>query len=99
MSRYRIDGSVVDTAKARRTWKEDSYHNGSNFISKATGSEWEHQWLHQSTRGRYYIEAWSQRQGGRSVAYWVSSREAATWLRSQGHDDLPADLACIDVVE
>jgi hypothetical protein len=93
MSRYRTeDGTVVDTANASASWEEAMDWDGSNHISRATGSQWDHQKLYKSRRGRYYIECWSQWQGSRSHIEWVSREEAARWLL---HNDekLPSDLA------
>lgn len=92
MSRYRMsDGTVVDTANATQTWEEDTFFDGHNRISKATGSQWEHQTLYRSRRGRYYIERTSQWQGSRDSAEWVSNEEAARWLLANEHK-VPAEL-------
>ncbi len=92
MSRYRTeDGTVIDTDNATASWEEARDWNGSNHISRATGSQWNHQKLYKSRKGRYYIEHWSQMQGSRAHVEWVSPEEAARWLL---HNDetLPADL-------
>jgi hypothetical protein len=92
MSRYRMeDGTVVDTEKATKHWEEDSYHDGSNFISKATGGQWTHEDLYRSRKGRYYIVHSSQWQGSKPYAEWVSQREAARWLTLNEHE-LPEEL-------
>lgn len=91
MSRYRLDGTIVDTANAIKSWDEDTRFDGRNHISVATGSEWDHQKLYQSRKGRYYIEHWSQWQGSTPRAEWVSPQEAARWLLQNNHE-LPADL-------
>ena len=93
MSRYRMDdGTVVDTDNARQSWPEATRFDGSNHISVATGSQWEHQALHCSRKGRYYLERWSQWQGTRDSAEWISKRMAAAWLLLNEHE-VPADLA------
>jgi len=93
MSRYRMsDGSVVDTANATAHWEEDTYFDGHNRISRATGSQWEHQKLYRSRKGRYYVEHWSQWQGSRDTAEWVSNEEAARWLLAN-EQEIPAELA------
>lgn len=92
MSTYRIDGDgIVDTDKAQQTWEESTRWDGRNHISKATGSQWEHQTLYKSRKGRYYIVHMSQWQGTTPHAEWVSPQEAARWLLLMGHD-LPEDL-------
>ncbi len=92
MARYRIENSVVDTDNATATYEEETYHDGHNYISQATGSQWDHETLYRSRRGRYYLVRSSQWQGSRNSAEWLSPQESARWLLSQDHD-LPEDLA------
>lgn len=95
MSTYRMDdNTVVNTDNATAKWDEDRNHDGSNWISVATGSQWAHERLHRSRKGRYYIESWSNHQGSREHAEWISNRAAAVWLRTNGHE-LPDDLASL----
>ena len=98
MARYRMsDGMVVDTLKSSAMWREGTRWNGNNHISLATGSQWDHETLDRSRRGRYYVESESQWQGSTPSAEWVSNEEAARWLLGNEHletdDDFPADLA------
>jgi len=93
MSKYRMDdGSIIDTERASGNWCEDSFWNGSNHISRATGGQWDHQRLYRSRKGRYYIEHTNNWEGSRNHVEWASREEAARWLLSQSHD-LPEDLA------
>ena len=93
MSKYRLeDGSIVNTSKAQAHWEEDTRWDGSNHISKATGSQWVHQTLYRSAKGRYYVETVSQWQGSLPGAELVSAEDAARWLLDNGHE-LPDDLA------
>ena len=47
MSKYRMDdGSVIDTDKATAHWNEATEFDGCSRISKATGSQWNHQTLY-----------------------------------------------------
>jgi hypothetical protein len=95
MSTYRMsDGMIVRTENATKSWVEDTKWNGNNHISVATGSQWDHQKLHRSRKGRYYIESWSAWQGTVAMAEWVDNREAVRWLLENGHD-LPDDLESI----
>lgn len=92
MARYRMDdGTVVDTDNARQSWEEATRFDGSNRISIATGSQWAHEALHRSRKGRYYLERWSQWQGSTPGAEWISQRAAAAWLMLNEHD-VPDDL-------
>jgi len=92
MARYRIENSIVDTANAVEVWNESTTWNGNNHISNATGSQWEHQRLYRSRRGRYWVEHTSDWQGSHSHAEWVSPQEATRWLLMNEHG-LPPDLA------
>ncbi len=92
MSKYTMDdGRIVDTTKAKQSWDEDTRWNGNNHISCATGSQWEHETLYLSSKGRYYVEHTSQWQGSTPHAFYVSPSEAAHWLLANG-ESLPADL-------
>lgn len=92
MARYRIDGMVVDTANATASWDEATRWDGRNHISIPTGSQWEHQRLYRSRKGRYWLECWSQWQGSTPHAEWLSPQEAARWLLAND-EELPDDLA------
>lgn len=96
MSRYRMeDGTVVDTANATQSWSEGSRWDGNNHVSTATGSQWEHQKLYRSRKGRYWLECTSQWQGSTPHAEWISNHEAARWLLSQDCE-LPEELAHLE---
>jgi hypothetical protein len=89
------DGTIVDTDKATATWwREDTYWDGHNSCSSATGSQWDHQQLYASRKGRYYLVHWSQWAGTRASAEWISNQAAAQWLLVNNHQ-LPADLAVL----
>jgi len=93
MSKYRMeDGRVLNTDKASAEWEEAIDWNGQNFVSRATGSKWEHETLYRSSKGRYYIERTSQRQGSSPYAELVTNKRAAAWLLANDHE-LPQDLA------
>ena len=97
MARYRMDdGTVVDTDNATRHYEEKQYHDGSNFISKATGDQWQHQDLYRSRKGRYYLETCPRINGQQAHAEWVSKQEAARWLTLNEHE-IPEELK--EVVE
>jgi len=100
MTIYRMDdGTTVNTDKAKASFEEDTRWDGNNHISVATGSQWTHETLHRSRKGRYYVETESQWQGSTPHADWVSDRAAAVWLRTNKHN-LPDDLASlIDEIE
>jgi len=87
-----LEGGVIfDTERAAATWEEASDWNGSNHISRATGSQWNHETLHKSAKGRYYVVRSSNIQGSQDEMEILSPREAAAWLLLNDHD-LPDDL-------
>ena len=89
---YRMeDGTVVNSENATQSWEEATYHDGNNFISRATGTQWNHETLYRSRKGRYWVEHTSQWQGSHDYAGWIDKRAAAQWLLANGHE-LPEDL-------
>jgi hypothetical protein len=95
MARYRMDdGTVIDTARASKSWPEATRWDGHNHNSVATASQWAHQTLYRSRRGRYYLEHVSQWQGSTPHADWVSEREAVRWLLASDHE-IPDELAAL----
>ena len=96
-ARYEMsDGTIVDVGNASAQWDEGRRWDGSNHISLATGSQWDHQRLYRSRRGRYFVGRWSQWEGSTPSAEWLSNEEAARWLLTNEHpetaDDFPKDL-------
>jgi len=93
MSLYRMqDGTVIDTTKSTNFWTEAEDWNGQNHISRNTGQQWTHQTLYRSRKGRYYVEHFSQYQGSKAHAEWVSPEEAVRWLALNGCA-IPDELA------
>ena len=97
MARYSMqDGSVVDTDNASSRWQERTGWSFSGDISKATGSEWEHEALYRGEGGQYFIERTSQRQGSTPYVLCVSPEQAYQWLLANDYDegveDLPEEL-------
>lgn len=96
MARFTLeDGAIVDTTRAARKWDEDTFHDGRNLISKATGDQFLHETLYKSSKGRYYVVHSSQWQGSRDSANEVTPRDAAVWLLRNEYD-LPEDLASFE---
>jgi len=91
MARYRVENTIVNTDNAVRSWEEATRWDGSNHISKATGTQWDHETLYKSRKGRYYVEHTSQWQGSTPRAEWLSPEAATRWLLQNDHE-LPEDL-------
>ena len=68
-----------------RSWEEDTWFNGSNHISRATNSQWEHEELHRSATGLWILQSWSQWQGSRTHWTEISAAGAGLWLATHGH--------------
>lgn len=96
MSVYKMeDGTIVDTDKAQALWEESTRWNGRNHISNATGSQFNHETLYKSRKGRYYVEKTSQWEGATPSAEWLSDEEAARWLLANDHK-LPKGLEALE---
>lgn len=91
MAKFQAEGAIFDTEKAKRHWSEASDWDGRNHISRVTGSQWNHETLHKSAKGRYYVVRSSNIQGSQDEMEILSPREAAAWLLLNDHD-LPDDL-------
>lgn len=91
MARYRMENCVVDTGRATQSWEEARDHDGNNFISRATGTQWDHETLYRSRKGRFYKECTSAYQGSTPHAEWVSPEEAVRWFVLNDHE-VPEDL-------
>jgi hypothetical protein len=89
------DGTVLDTKNATNHWNEARWFDGHNHISTPTGSQWDHETLYRSRKGRYYILHSSQWQGKSDYCTWIDHRPAAGWLLANDHD-LPEDLAALE---
>ena len=85
------DQTVVDTDKATASYEEKTDWNGRNHISRNTGTQWEHETLYRSAKGRYYLVRTSQREGTLPGAEWLEPAQAAAWLILNEHE-LPPEL-------
>lgn len=91
--RFRMaDGSVVSADNACDQWEEGTFWDGNNNISKATGSQWIHQTLYKSRKGRFWLLHSSQWEGSRDRAEWLDEHEAVRWLLLNDHK-VPEDVA------
>jgi hypothetical protein len=72
-------------------WKEDTIHDGRNWISKATGSQWEHEGLYRTKGGRFILNHWSNWQGSSETYEEISNEDAAIWFSK---NDLDPHEAC-----
>jgi len=77
---------------AAQKWEEATRWDGSNHISLATGSQWNHEILYRTASGAWVLHWWSQWQGSAPSYRDISAKEAAAWLVRCDHEP-PAALA------
>jgi hypothetical protein len=79
------DGRWFDMDRAER-FQQDTYWDGQNHISRATGSQWNHQILFRTASQRWILRSWSQWEGSGETWDEISDDDAARWLVRNGHD-------------
>ena len=85
-------GRWFNDAKAKR-WEEETRWNGNNHVSKATGSQWEHETLYRTAGGIYVVHHSSQWQGSTDTIEEVTANDAAKWLSTNDYLDGDAESA------
>lgn len=89
MNRTRLtDGSGrwFDMDKAKK-FEEDTWWNGSNHVSVATGDQFVHEAIYKTAKGLYILNHWSQWQGSKETYEEISKEDAIQWLLTNGHHD------------
>jgi hypothetical protein len=79
------DGRWFNTDAAESYHEEEDW-NGSNHISRATGSQWEHERLYRTAGDTWVLHHWSQYQGSGESYEVVDNEEAARWLSRNDFD-------------
>jgi hypothetical protein len=93
------DGRWVDLDACER-FEEETYWDGRNMISRATGEQFRHETLYRTPGGKWIVERSSQWQGERTYYREVGRRFAAAWLLRNGYEvpaELEADLEALHV--
>jgi len=93
-------GRWFDVAKAE-LFAEATYWNGRNHISRATGSQWDHEALYRTAGGRWILNSWSRVEGSTESWVEVTPGRAAAWLAENEHeppDALTAEFAALEIV-
>ena len=80
------EGRWFDDEKATK-YEESVHWDGSNNISDATGSQWDHETLFRTAQGNYVLEHRSQWAGKPTTYQRIDQDTAMEWLASQGHHD------------
>ena len=92
-------GSWFD-AEAAESFSEETRWNGNNHISKATGSQWEHEALYRTKGGLWILNHYSQ-QGDAETYAIITNSEAAAWLVTndyEPHTDCKSEYAALELV-
>ena len=75
-------GDVVGWFKlnAATRYEEGTRWDGSNHISLATGSQWDHEALYKTKGGQWVKNWWSQYQGTCERWNYITEEDAKTWM-------------------
>ncbi|MDD4000219.1 MAG: hypothetical protein PHX62_04925 [Bacilli bacterium] len=84
-------GNFFDLDKAAN-YAENTYWNGNNHISKATGSQWNHEALYKTVSGKWVMNCYSQCQGIVETYEIISPIAAARWFVKNEYSDIPEEL-------
>ena len=84
------NGAWFNEATAE-SYEEGTYHDGRNHISKATGSQWDHERLYKTASGKFILHAWSAYQGQPATWVEITEKDAAQWFSKNG---LAPDALC-----
>ncbi|MDA0252291.1 MAG: hypothetical protein O3A42_15320 [Actinobacteria bacterium] len=76
-----------DREATKGAYDEDTRWDGSNHISLATGSQWDHEMLYRTPQDRWVLRSWSQRQGKEDRYVFVTPEQAREWLLANNHDE------------
>lgn len=93
------DGSGWFDLEKATAFKEGSWWDGRNHISKATGGQWNHEILYRTKNGKWVLNAYSQSEGSRETYETITDSQAAAWFikNEYENDKIPLDL--FDVVK
>lgn len=80
------NGAWFDAEKAE-LYKEDKWWNGNNWISSATGSQFEHEAIYITKSGKFILNSWSDFQGSQESYELITKEDAARWFAKQGFGD------------
>ncbi len=86
--------------EAAEEFNEDSWWDGSNHISRATGSQTEHETLYRTAGKKWILRSWSQWQGTSETWTCITDEEAAKWLviNNQDHPDAMDSIESLQIV-
>lgn len=100
MKRQALDNGSWLNLETAEQFDEATHWNGSNHISVATGSQWEHERLYRTKSGRWVLNTWSQWQGSRETWIEIDNEAAAKWLvtnNKDSHDACAEEYAALEL--
>ncbi|MDD3380017.1 MAG: hypothetical protein PHD68_02215 [Rugosibacter sp.] len=100
MKRQALDNGSWFDMDVAESFGEDTWWNGNNHISRATGSQWEHEMLWRTKSGKWVLNHWSQMQGSRETWEEIDNEQAAKWLvlnNEKPHEACAAEYAALEI--
>jgi len=88
MKRKALEGGGWFDCDSSKEFSESTHWNGNNHISDVTGSQWNHEELSRTRKGRWVLHSWSQWQGSEETWVEISGDEAAKWLLACRHGEV-----------
>ncbi len=61
-------------------FSEERRFDGRNMISVATNSQWEHEAVYRTAKGKWVINRWSDWQGSQESYHLIANEEAFSWI-------------------
>ncbi len=83
MARQVIDGGGWFETDSAVLFGEMQRWDGRNHISRATGSQWDHEQLYHTRNGQWVLNEWSQYQGSLETHTQIDEDTAIDWLVAQ----------------
>ena len=79
---------------------EGTFHNGQNWISKATNSQWNHETLYRTKGKQWVLVKNSNIQGTQEEVVLISNDEAAEWFSKnelEPHEDCEKEFLDLEI--
>lgn len=91
-------GQWFDFEKAT-SYKEKTWWNGKNHISKATGIEHYYECLYLTKSGLFILNSWSDYESSQDIYIVISKEEACEWLVKNEYNDEEIPEILLEVVK
>lgn len=74
------------SVESAEKFEEATFHDGRNHISKATGSQTEHECLYRTAGGKFILNSWSDFQGSHESYEQIGEKASAVWFSINEYD-------------